>query len=247
MSVRPLERRLRRSRVEHPSLYLPLKSLVRWVIMPILTQTEIRGVEHIPKTGPFFLIPNHQSVLDPLLAQAACPRTVHSMTKSTQFSNPFMRWILPRIGSFPTRRYRVDPQTVRVALRELSRGRGVGIYPEGERSWDASMQPLRRGTVRLLLKAGVPIVPCGISGSYDVWPRWSRRPRRCPVRIRFGEPIEFGVHDDRASREAALPAATARLERAIRRLIDAVDLDTPDEATGRAGGPDGVDGVESWA
>lgn len=231
-------------RVEHPSLYLPLKALVRWLALPVWTRTEVRGVEHIPKTGPFFLIPNHQSVLDPFMVQAVCPRTVHSMTKSTQFAKPFMRWILPRIGSFPTRRYRVDPQAVRVALRELERGRGVGIYPEGERSWDGSLQPLRKGTVRLLLKAGVPIVPCGISGSYDVWPRWSKRPRRCPVKIQFGEPIEFGRHDDRAAREAALPAATVRIESALRRLIDAVDQDRPDEATRPATGPDGL---ESWA
>ncbi len=230
--------------VEHPSLYLPLKVFVRWVLMPLLTRTRVRGVENVPKTGPFFLVPNHQSVLDPMVVQAACPRTVHSMTKSTQFATPFMRWLLPRLGSFPTRRYRVDPQSVRVALRELARGRGVGIYPEGERSWDAELQPLRKGTVRLLLKAGVPVIPCGISGSYDVWPRWSKRPRRCPVRIQFGEPILFGAHDDRAAREAALPAATARIERALRQLIDAVDAEEPDEATRPAAGPDGV---ESWA
>ncbi len=233
-----------RSRVEHPSLYLPLKALTRWVIMPVLTRTEVRGIEHIPETGPFFLIPNHQSVLDPLMLQAVCPRTVHAMTKSTQFGSPFMRWVLPRIGAFPTRRYRVDPQTVRVALRELKRGRGVGIYPEGERSWDATLQPLRRGTVRLLLKGGVPVVPCGISGSYDVWPRWSKRPRRCPVRIQFGEPILFGAHNDREAREAALPAATARIERALRGLIDAVDSERPDEVARPA---PGTEGLESWA
>jgi len=162
------------------------------------------------------------------------------MTKSTQFASPFMRWLLPRIGGFPTRRYRVDPQTVRVALRELGRGRGVGIYPEGERSWDGTLQPLRKGTMRLLLKAGVPIVPCGISGSYDVWPRWSRRPRRCRVQIRFGEPIVFGPHDERAAREAAVPAATAHLERALKRLTDQVDREAQE--------PDaGPETAESWA
>lgn len=230
--------------VDHPSLYMPIKELVRWVIMPTLTRTRISGKENIPKTGPFLLLPNHQSVLDPLIVQAACPRTVFAMTKSTQFAKPFMRWLLPRLGAFPTRRYRVDPQSVRVTLRELGRGRGVGIYPEGERSWDGSMQPLRRGTVRVLLKSGVPIIPCGITGSYDVWPRWSRRPRRCPVHIKFGEPILFGAHHDRATREAALPAATARIEAAIRRLIDVVDTKEPDPSRLPAVGPESA---ESWA
>lgn len=230
--------------VDHPSLYMPLKELVRWVIMPTLTRTRIHGVENIPKRGPFLLLPNHQSVLDPLIVQASCPRTVHAMTKSTQFSKPFMRWLLPRVGAFPTRRYRVDAQAVRVTLRELGRGRGVAIYPEGERTWDGAMQPLRRGTVKLLLKSGVPIVPCGISGLYDVWPRWSKRPRRCPVVVRFGEAIEFGPHDDRTARDAAVPAATATIESAIRGLIDSVDREEPDPAHGPVVG---AEGAESWA
>lgn len=233
-------------RVEHPSLYLPLRAVVRWGLMPFITRTRVTGTEHVPRTGPFFLVPNHQSLLDPLVIQSVCPRIVHSMTKSTQFSSPLMRWLLPRIGSFPTRRYRVDPQAVRVALRELERGRGVGIYPEGERSWDGQLQPLRKGTMRLLLKAGVPIVPCGISGSYDVWPRWSKRPRRCRVRVRFGPPIEFGRHDDRAEREAALPGATLTLERALRTLTDSVDREWEhqEEHEERGVGPETL---ESWA
>ncbi|MGI9626203.1 MAG: lysophospholipid acyltransferase family protein [Longimicrobiales bacterium] len=183
-------------------------------------RTEVEGVENLPRKGGFFLIPNHQSVLDPILVQANCPRPVHSFTKSTQFSSPTFRWLLPRVNAIPARRYRVDPQVVRVALRLVERGEVVGIYPEGERSWDGSIQPLRRGTVRLLLKAGVPVVPCGVVGSYDVWPRWSKKPRRCRVRIRFGEPIDFGRHDTKQDREMALEAATRRLSEALQALND---------------------------
>ncbi|MEZ4414682.1 MAG: lysophospholipid acyltransferase family protein [Gemmatimonadota bacterium] len=201
-------------------MYRPVKRLMRYVLMPLLAKVDVEGREHIPRQGPFFLIPNHQSVLDPLIVQALCRRTVFSMTKSTQFSSKLMRWLLPRIGAFPVRRYRIDAQAVRTVLRLIEEGQGVGIYPEGERSWDGQLQPLRRGTIRVLLKAGVPIIPVGIAGSYDVWPRWSRRPRRCRVRLRYGEPIVFGPHADRRAREAALPAARKRLEAALRELVD---------------------------
>ena len=191
-----------------------------------LARIEVTGREHVPAEGPFFLIPNHQSVLDPILVQAVCPRTVHSFTKSTQFGSSVFRWLLPRLHAIPTRRYRVDPQVVRVALRLVEDGEGIGIYPEGERSWDGSLQPLRRGTVRLLLKAGAPVIPCAVVGSYDVWPRWSRRPRRCRVSIRFGEPIQFGRHDRREDREKALDGAIARLAKALE------DLGGPDHPAG---------------
>ena len=195
------------------------KAICRWVLAPLLTRMHVEGRDNIPKEGPFFLVPNHQSILDPLMIQAFCSRRVHSMTKSTQFGSPVMYWLLPRIGAFPARRYRTDPQCVRTVLRLLEDGEGVGIYAEGERSWDGRMQPFRRGTIRLILKAGVPIIPVGITGSYDVWPRWSKRPRRASVRIRYGEPIELGRHDDRAERETAVESTTTLLRARIRELM----------------------------
>ncbi len=185
----------------------------------LLTRPTVTGLENVPRKGAFFLLPNHLSVLDPVLVQGFCPRQVHSLTKSTQFaSGKVSRWLLPRVNAIPTRRYQVDPQVVRTVLRTLARGEGVCIYPEGERSWDGTLQPLRRGTIRLLLKAGAPIVPCGISGSFEARPRWGRRFHRRRVFLRFGEPIRFGVHDTRAERERALAAATERIEAALLEL-----------------------------
>lgn len=200
-------------------LYSISRVLVKTVMPFAGIRFVVEGRDHVPTEGPFILIFNHQSILDPALAQTACPRFVYSMAKSTQFASPFWRWLLPRIGSFPTRRYQVDPQAVRTALRLLDEGKGVGIYPEGERSWDASLQPLRRGTVRLILKAGVPVVPCGIDGSFHIRPRWGGGLQRGTVTIRFGAPLNFSAHNVRSEREAALPDATRRIENALNEVI----------------------------
>ena len=125
------------------------------------------------------------------------------------------RWFLPRVAAIPARRYRVDPQSVRTALRVLERGDGVGIYLEGERSWEGALRPFRRGSIRLILKAGVPVVPCHVSGTYDAWPRWTRSRWRSPVHVRYGEPLHFGVHETRAARESALEPAARRLRQAL--------------------------------
>ena len=86
---------------------------------------------------------------------------------------------------------------------DSDQGEGVGVYPEGERSWDANLQPFRRGTIRLLLKAGVPIIPTGVVGSYDVWPRWSRTIRRRRVKVTSVSPSSgrpcIGVASERPS------------------------------------------------
>ena len=192
----------------------PLYRFLAWLSRTVwnaLGKLEVHGLENIPGSGPFLLFANHQSILDPILIQAVCPRIVHSMAKSTQFASPVMAWLMPRAKAFPVRRYQVDPQAVRVALRRLADGEAVGIYVEGERSWDARLQEPRRGTVRLALHAGVPIVPVTIVGSYHVWPRWHRGLRLEPVRIDFGPPFRLPRLTTRAARDAAVEDAATRI------------------------------------
>ena len=187
---------------------------------------DVRGLEHLPD-GPFLLISNHQSILDPILIQAVCPRPIHAMAKSTQFSAPFSGWLMPKLKAFPVRRYRIDPHAVRMVLRRLEEGEAVGIYVEGERSWDGRLQEARRGTIRVLLRAGVPIVPCTIVGSYDVWPRWDRTARRGRIRIDFGPPFRLPHLQDRAAREAAVDEASRRVMRTLEAQIQAVENRRP--------------------
>lgn len=207
-----------REPVHWPLSWYGLFRSLAWLLMRLGTRTRVRGVEHIPREGPFILVANHQSLLDPILVQVACPRPVHTLTKSTQFSSGFFRWLLPRVNAIPTRRYCIEPQAVRVMIRRLAEGRGVGIYPEGERSWDGVLQPFRRGTLRFLLRAGVPIVPCGVSGTYDAWPRWSRKVRRKTAHVTFGEPLEWPALNSRWAAEAALDVASRELEETLAAL-----------------------------
>lgn len=212
------------------------RPLVRWGVASLVRST-FEGIEHLPRSGPCLLVPNHQSLLDPLLLQGSLPRAVDSMTKSTQFSKGFFRWILPRLHAFPVCRYRIDPQSVRVVLRRLEQGRVVCVYPEGERSWDGTLQPFRRGTLRLILRAGVPVIPVGIDGTYRTWPRWAPRPRRgFTAHVRLGEPLFFGEHRDREKRDAALPDAERTLREALLELSG---------ESGRARKPAGEDRLDS--
>lgn len=195
------------------SFYRVAQRLVR-TLWPLVGDLEVQGLDNVPESGPFLLVANHQSYLDPILIQAVVRRPVHTMAKSTEFSNPLVGALLKRLKSFPVRRFEVDPQAVRLVLRYLEAGHGVGIYMEGERSWDGRLHAPRQGTVRVILGADAPVVPCGIRGAYDVWPRWDHL-RRGSVRIRFGEPMTFPTIHDRPGRDAALPQARERLMSAV--------------------------------
>lgn len=203
-------------------LYRLCQGIVR-VGWPLVGRLIVRGIENVPASGPFLLIANHQSILDPILIQTVCPRPLHTMAKSTQFASPAMRWLMPRLLSFPVRRFETDPQAVRHVLRRLGEGHGVGIYIEGERSWDGRLQAPRRGTVRVILRAGVPVIPTAIVGSYEAWPRWDRRLRRSDVAIVFGPPVRWPAMRDRAEREAHLDVAASDLMSRLSDLLGTAD------------------------
>ena len=122
-----------------------------------------------------------------------------------------------------TSRFQRDGNLTPFPLSEI--GEGVGVFPEGERSWDGKLQPLRGGTIRVLLTAGVPVIPCGLVGTSEILPRWGHMNwfklgfGREPVIIRYAEPIHFGPHDDRASRERARADATNRIESALQAVM----------------------------
>ena len=190
----------------------------RWLARTLwrpLGGLDVKGLENIPREGAFLVVANHQSFLDPILVQAVCPRILHAMAKSTQFGSPIFRRLLSQLYAFPVRRFEVDPQAVRQVLRRLAAGNGVVVYIEGERSWDGQLQAPRLGTVRLALKAGVPIVPVRIDGAYDAWPRWDRKIKRSRIRIEFRAAVRLPQLDRRAEREHHLASAAARLMAAI--------------------------------
>jgi 1-acyl-sn-glycerol-3-phosphate acyltransferase len=149
----------------------------------------VEGTGNVPKDGPAVFICNHTSVADSFFIGCFLPRKIFFMAKSTEFGSAAMRLFFYISHSFPVRRYDIDPTALRNAMRVLSRGGLVGIYPEGERTWDGQMLPFRTGTIRFLLAAGVPIVPAGITGAFENQPRWGGRIGNPEVRLTIGRPI----------------------------------------------------------
>ncbi len=187
----------------HEALKVPVKKssihestlildLVRFVAKPVIRSmfsVDIKGLDHIPAQGAAVLMSNHASFLDSIILAAFPKRHIWFMAKNSEYRNPLLTWALRQAGSFPVRRYAIDAQAVRNAVRVIQQGHILGIYPEGERSWDNRLLPLRNGTMRLILALGKPVIPVGISGSYELMPRWTSKIEKSPIRIRIGEPF----------------------------------------------------------
>lgn len=180
----------------------------------------VEGVDNIPKKGPLIFISNHTSIVDSFLLGCNLPRKIYFMAKSTEFDSLGKRVFFYLSRSFPVRRYDTDPGALRNAYKILEFGGMVGIYPEGERTWDGVLQPLRRGTVRFILSAGVPVVIAGIRGAYQHQPRWGGKIGSPQIAIRFGKPIEVKKIKGRYQKEKDVKALNDKLVKAIMELSE---------------------------
>jgi 1-acyl-sn-glycerol-3-phosphate acyltransferase len=104
--------------------------------------------------------------------------------------------------------------SIKRALRALEEGEVVGIFPEGARSRDGSLQPFERGVALLAARAGVPVVPAFIDGTHRAMPPGSALIRPRKIRVVLGEPLAPQTGKD-GSAEAALHL---RVERAVAAL-----------------------------
>lgn len=183
------------------------------------------GFDRLPATGPLILAPNHISNADGVAVGAwltpALRRRIHWLGKREMFRFPPIAAMLRYGGVHRLDRGAADVEAFRLALRVLEAGGVLLVFPEGTRSPDGRLQPLRDGVATLAIRSGALIVPIGVSGTDRVWPR-SRLPRPGGrVVVRVGEPFRAAdVVPGGADRRAAKAAVTEALARRIEALVE---------------------------
>ena len=198
-----------RSSESLPPLYRLLRGVSRRVLRSAF-DLSVEGAERIPRTGPFILAANHHNYLDGVVLGAAVPRKITFLVMprvyhATPLHPPFFR----HVGSIPINLERPDPGAIKRALRVLDAGGVIGIFPEGPFSLEGRLVEGQPGVALIGLRAGVPVVPVAIHGTYEALNgrRW-HVPRPHPLSVRFGEPLSFA----RVRREM-------RIQRALRKEV----------------------------
>lgn len=88
-------------------------------------------------------------------------------------------------------------------LKKLKKGEPVVLFPEGERSLTGELLPLMTGFTALVKRLKIPIVPVGIHGTYEAWPRGTGMPKMGRVKTIIGEPIQFSEMASMTQQEMA--------------------------------------------
>jgi 1-acyl-sn-glycerol-3-phosphate acyltransferase len=183
--------------------------LVAWTIF---TRIRVHGADRVRPDRPYVYMANHASLIDIPALFAYLPHPFWIMAKRGLFWVPFMGWHLATAGHFPIDRgdARKTARSVRRVIEGVQNGKSLALFPEGTRTRDGRLQDFKSGAFKIAMKAGVPIVPVAIRGTFELLPRTTLAPRPGRVDVVIGTPIDTTEYDERS-----LPALIARTRAAI--------------------------------
>ncbi len=174
---------------------------------------QVEDLGNVDLSKPYIYASNHQSAFDIPTLYVGLPVQFRIMAKKELFRYPFMGWHLKRSGQIP-----IERENARSSLKSLIRasetvrgGTPLLVFPEGGRTPDGTIKPFLGGAFYVAIKAGVPIVPMAIVGTYEALPMNSFVVRPQPIRLIVGSPIiTEGMHPRDMEKLAA--TVQARIE-----------------------------------
>lgn len=147
----------------------------------------IEGRENVPQGG-CLIVSNHVSYMDPTTVGWAVAREIYYLGRKTLFKPPFWSWFLPICNVLPIDRDGRDISGLRNIIKLLKAEKAVLLFPEGTRSADGALQSSEPGAGLVAIKAGVPILPVRVFGTFESLSRHQKRLRLHPIRVVIGKP-----------------------------------------------------------
>jgi len=182
---------------------------------------DIAGTDRIPRKGAAIVVANHRSYFDPMtlgFAVSDTGRTLRFLGKKEVFDVPVVGQLARLMGGIRVDRGTGSDEPLREAAEALESGQVVmlmpqGTIPRGKAFFDPELQG-RWGAARLAAMTRAPVIPIGLWGTEQVWPRSARVPNVLnvtsppTVRVRVGEPVPLQYDDPDADTKRIMAAIT---------------------------------------
>jgi len=179
--ARRARRKIRASRTLNRILRL---TLAPWITNRYRVRAENTGIFKRIRP-PYLILPNHTSVWDPFMVNKYVPGVIHYVVSDANFRSKVVEFGLGLVGSIPKTKVMSDLDTVKNIMKIKEAGGIVGIFPEGQNTWDGHTMPMYFSTAKLAKLLRVPVITARISGAYLSKPRWSKKRRRGRVTILY--------------------------------------------------------------
>lgn len=156
-------------------------------------RVKVEGVDRVTFDRSYIYVANHASFFDIPAVIAGIPDQIRIVYKKELERIPLFGWGL-KYGktyiSIDRRKGQDAAQSLEEAVSKIRNGASIILFAEGTRTSDGTLQPFKRGPFHLAVRAGVPIVPVTIKGSYRILPRHSWRVRPGIITLVLDKPIE---------------------------------------------------------
>jgi len=134
--------------------------------------------EYIPKEGGALVCCNHNSEWDVIILATSLARNgriLYQMAKDSLFKAPIVNAWIRTHHAFPLKRGESDLGSYMYARDRLEDGQLVVVYPEGTtNAGQGELLPGHTGAMRLAIEAKVPIIPIGITGTENIFPKHAK-------------------------------------------------------------------------
>jgi 1-acyl-sn-glycerol-3-phosphate acyltransferase len=199
-------------------VYTPVVGLTRAVFRGLGLRFQLRGEEHVPRTGGAVMAINHVGYLDFTFAGLVARkhgRLVRFMAKKEVFDHKVSGPLMRGMKHIPVDRLGNPADSYHEAVASLRRGEIVGVFPEATISQSFELKEFKTGAARMALEAGVPLLPTIVWGSQRVLTKGRKRDltRGTPITVYAGEPFLPAPGSD--AREV-----TAELKQRMHVLLD---------------------------
>lgn len=176
-----------------------LSTILKFTLAPIIGLVfikEVRGRNNFPDRN-VILASNHQSYLDILLCGYICvPRRYTHIGQVDRENKGWskIRDLLYFMGDvIPVNRK--DENSKKLAFYKaidfLKKGYSLVIYPEGTRTRTGQIGSGKWGVAKFFLETGVPVLPMGIKGAFELFPPGEKPKAEKNVRLNIGKPLFF--------------------------------------------------------
>lgn len=156
-------------------LYIIAK-IIFLIIFKLFFRLKVTGQQNIPQDGPFIIVANHSSLLDPVILGVSVRPKIIFIAAAYLFEIHWLGYLLRKANSIPINRenYTSNIKYLKQALKILQKSGVLGIFPEGGVDRQKDDLPIKAGAAFLATRVGVPIVPIRIKGANKALPRGAK-------------------------------------------------------------------------
>lgn len=172
-----------------PKLEALIKFCCRAVLACAGIRLQLHGRESFDSGRRYIVMMNHVSLLDPLVFYSRFPGKVRAVEEESHFRWPVYGWMLRKIGQIPINR--TNPRLAKASLARAAEfirareGFSFVVLPEGTRTMDGKLGPLKRGGFLLARESGLDILPIVQAGAFKLMRKGSRMLRSGRIDVYF--------------------------------------------------------------